>query len=72
MNIEKLPYFVKERINLFAYDKNKCNFGLIEFNKICDYYPCKYSHEKIRYVNIRCEEYRHLLRRIKTENKITH
>jgi len=42
-----LPYFAKERILLFAYNKKKDNRHLLEFNKIINYKPCEYSNLKL-------------------------
>jgi len=46
--MDKLPYGCKELINLFALNKYSDYKPLEEFNKICDYESCEYSHEKLR------------------------
>lgn len=45
--MNKLPYVVKELINLFALNTFTDYEMLCEFNKIIDYKPCKYSNEKL-------------------------
>lgn len=39
----KLPYWAKERINLYTLNKISDWEALQEFNKLCDYEPCMYS-----------------------------
>lgn len=46
--MNNLPYFIKENINLYALNTINDYETLIEFNKICNYEICQYSHEKLR------------------------
>ena len=46
--MEKLPYRVKELINLFALKTYKDYERLVVFNEICDYKPCEYSPLKLQ------------------------
>lgn len=65
MIYKKLPYFVKERINLFVLNKFSDYEPLQEFNKICDYVPCKHSDIKMQraYFNYRKQQSIHLRKR---------
>ncbi len=55
MTYKNLPYGCKELINLYCLNKFTDYIPLQEFNKICDYEPCKYSNKKLlkaeRYYN---------------------
>jgi len=51
MNIAKLPYYCKELINMYTLNKLSDYDALKEFNKICDYEPCEYSNEEVRFSN---------------------